>query len=91
VAITTKYEVPWEDRSAIPIFMPKTGDWRYERPVTNEDRCNQCGLCYFFCPTGCIVVKVSYFVADLDYCKGCGICADECPTQAISMVREEGK
>ncbi len=87
--IATKFETPWEERAKIPIFAPKTGDWRYERPVVKKDKCSHCGSCYLFCPTGCVVDKGSYFTADLDFCKGCGICAHECPMRAISMVREE--
>lgn len=67
----------------------KTGDWRSERPIWNKDRCIKCGICYLFCPEGCISHdKEGYFEADLYYCKGCGICARECWTQAISMVPE---
>jgi len=67
----------------------KTGDWRSERPIWNKDRCIKCGICYIFCPEGCVSHdKEGYFEADLYYCKGCGICARECWTQAISMVSE---
>ena len=24
----------------------KTGDWRTERPVTDKEKCNKCGLCW---------------------------------------------
>ena len=68
----------------------KTGDWRADRPVYNFERCIKCGLCYIYCPEGCIHENADgYFEADLYYCKGCGICATECWTQAISMVQEE--
>ena len=68
----------------------KTGDWRAERPAYNFDRCIKCGICYIYCPEGCIIENSEgYFEADLYYCKGCGICATECWTQAISMVQEE--
>ncbi len=68
----------------------KTGDWRSQKPVWNFDRCIKCGICYIFCPEGCMVLNTEgYFEADLYYCKGCGICARECWTQAISMVEEE--
>ena len=69
----------------------KTGDWRHQRPVVKTGKCCHCGLCYLFCPTGCIEDKVSHFAADLDYCKGCGMCAKGCPASAIMMVREEVK
>ncbi|MFC2021750.1 4Fe-4S binding protein [Chloroflexota bacterium] len=68
----------------------KTGDWKSQRPVLDKSQCNKCGLCYIFCPEGCIEEKVDgYFEADLSYCKGCGICDVECPKKAITMVEEE--
>ena len=67
----------------------KTGDWKAERPVVNQDRCIKCGICYMYCPEGCIQENSQgYFPANLYYCKGCGICATECPTKAITMVEE---
>jgi len=67
----------------------RTGDWRSERPVWNHDRCIKCGICFIFCPEGCVKQNSEgYFEADLYYCKGCGICARECWTQAITMVEE---
>lgn len=68
----------------------RTGDWRSEHPVWNHEKCIKCGICYLFCPEGCIREKEDgYFEADLYYCKGCGICARECWTEAIKMVEEE--
>jgi len=68
----------------------QTGDWRSERPIFDNDKCIKCGLCYIFCPEGCIGQNAEgYFEADLFYCKGCGICARECWPKAISMVQEE--
>lgn len=68
----------------------RTGDWRVERPVFDLDKCNRCGLCYLFCPEGCISQNSEgYFEPDLYYCKGCGICAYECRIKAITM-QEEG-
>jgi len=68
----------------------KTGDWKSRRPVLDKSKCNKCGLCYIFCPEGCIEEEADgYFVADLSYCKGCGICDIECPKKAITMVEEE--
>ena len=65
----------------------KTGDWKSERRVLNTERCIKCGLCYIFCPEGCIGPdERGFFEADPYYCKGCGICARECWTQAITMV-----
>ncbi len=68
----------------------KTGDWRSQQPVWDFKKCIKCGICYIFCPEGCIAQnKEGYFEADLYYSKGCGICATECWTQAISMAEEE--
>jgi len=68
----------------------RTGDWKSERPVWNHQRCIKCGICYLFCPEGCIRQNEDgYFEANLYYCKGCGICARECWTEAINMVEEE--
>jgi pyruvate ferredoxin oxidoreductase gamma subunit len=68
----------------------RTGDWKSAHPVWKNEKCIKCGICYLFCPEGCIREKEDgYFEADLYYCKGCGICARECWTEAISMVEEE--
>jgi pyruvate ferredoxin oxidoreductase delta subunit len=68
----------------------KTGTWRSTRPVVDTEKCIKCGLCWLYCPEGCIEKdKYGYFHADLDFCKGCGICAKECWTQCIKMVEEE--
>jgi len=68
----------------------RTGDWKSERPVLDHQKCIKCGICYLFCPEGCIGQNEDgYFEANLYYCKGCGICARECWTEAIKMVEEE--
>ena len=92
-----KEEVAWEDLEIGAIIVEpgnateyKTGDWKSQRPVLDKSKCNKCGLCYIFCPEGCIEEEADgYFVADLSYCKGCGICDIECPKKAITMVEEE--
>ena len=67
-----------------------TGDWKSERPILDKSKCIKCGLCYLYCPEGCIHEdEEGYFVADLFYCKGCGICPSECWPKAIKMVPEE--
>lgn len=68
----------------------QTGDWRSQRPSLNHKKCIRCGICYIFCPEGCITQNAEgYFESNLFYCKGCGTCACECPTQAITMEQEE--
>ena len=66
-----------------------TGDWRSQSPVLDNSKCNKCGLCYIFCPEGCIEQTADgYFEINLSYCKGCGICDIECPKKAIMMEEE---
>lgn len=79
-------DLPWIVSPEIK-KIPLSG-WRFRKPVVNGDICCHCGLCYLYCPTGCIVDRVSYFETNLEYCKGCGICAEECPTRAITMQKE---
>ena len=64
----------------------QTGSWRIFKPVKDDERCNECLLCWIYCPEACITKKLSI---NYDYCKGCGICAVECPRNAIQMVKEE--
>jgi pyruvate ferredoxin oxidoreductase delta subunit len=66
-----------------------TGSWKTKKPVWDNKKCIKCGICYLFCPEGCISEDTDgYFLADLNYCKGCGICAHECWPGAIKMVEE---
>ncbi len=65
----------------------KTGSWRSEHPVWNEETCKQCLICWIYCPDGAIKVKEGKVIGiDYDYCKGCGICEVECPPEAIKMA-----
>jgi len=84
----SKYEAARAD-PADGLLIMKTGEWRYQRPITSVARCCQCGSCYLSCPVGCVVDTGACFEANLEYCKGCGICSKICPVYAISMVREE--
>jgi len=82
----TKGEVAWA--SSENQFVIKTKDWRYQRPIMKEDKCNHCGICSLFCPSGCIEESENHCIVDLEYCKGCGICARLCPKEAIKMEME---
>ena len=89
-------EITWKDLEIGAIVTEpgnasqyKTGDWRSQKPIFDNSKCNKCGLCYIFCPEGCIEQQADgYFKANLFYCKGCGICAEECPKDVITMVEE---
>ena len=66
-----------------------TGGWRTYRPVRDEKKCNDCLLCWVYCPDSSIIVeeaKIKGF--DYVHCKGCGICSAQCPKDAIEMVEE---
>ena len=90
-------ELTWKDLEVGNIVIEpgsarqyRTGDWRSERPIVDKNKCVKCGLCFIFCPEGCIEQDAEgYFTANLFYCKGCGICARECWPKAIAMVEEE--
>ncbi|MCS7286933.1 MAG: 4Fe-4S binding protein [Anaerolineae bacterium] len=72
----------------------KTGTWRSQRPVRDEEKCTHCMICWVYCPDSAVIVKdgkVQGF--DYDYCKGCGICAHECPVkvEAHAITGKPGK
>lgn len=81
----TKYTGPWIDTDKNDLLTNNVGEWRYRDPQVEKSKCTHCGMCYLYCPTGCIQEKEQYFEADLAFCKGCGICAKVCPAGAISM------
>ena len=67
----------------------KTGDWRDQRPVIDQELCKNCGICRTVCPDDAVLVQDDQYEINYDYCKGCGICAHECTADAIEMVQEE--
>lgn len=70
------------------LYVVKTGDWRFQKPVVAKDKCTLCGICFIFCPTNSIRKANDCYEADLETCKGCGICANECHAGAITMELE---
>ncbi len=94
--IKNESEITWKDLEIGSIVVEpgnasqyQTGGWRSQRPIFENSKCIKCGMCYIFCPEGCIASNAEgYFEADLFYCKGCGICARECWPQAITMLEE---
>uniref|UniRef100_A0A7J3XYX0 4Fe-4S dicluster domain-containing protein n=2 Tax=Thermogladius calderae TaxID=1200300 RepID=A0A7J3XYX0_9CREN len=83
-------------RYKIPLARPsigvagKTGSWRLEKPIVDNNACTRCFLCEIHCPVNVIRVEPDTGVSiDYDYCKGCGLCADVCPVGAIKMLAEE--
>lgn len=68
----------------------ETGSWRTFKPVLDKETCNNCLICWIFCPDTSIVVEDEEMVGfDYVHCKGCGICAAECPKKAIEMVLDQ--
>lgn len=80
------YEGPWADTKDLKKL--PTGEWRSQRPVSNAKKCRQCGMCYIFCPVGCIEEKETHFEVNLDFCKGCATCVQVCPAGVIKMEPE---
>ena len=76
---TLTYDPGWSEDNP-------TGSWRALRPIKNTDLCTDCGLCWLYCPEGCITH--GDYEIDYGYCKGCGICAEECAPGAIHLERE---
>ncbi|MBW2082418.1 MAG: 4Fe-4S binding protein [Deltaproteobacteria bacterium] len=67
----------------------KTGSWRDQRPVIDQDSCKKCGICESVCPDSAVRQIEDLYIIDYEYCKGCGLCAHECPVEAIEMIPED--
>ncbi|MCL2807768.1 MAG: 4Fe-4S binding protein [Coriobacteriia bacterium] len=66
-----------------------TGGWRSNRPIWTKENCNDCMLCWVYCPDSSILVEDQKMIGiDLDHCKGCGVCAVECRFEALEMISE---
>jgi electron transport complex protein RnfB len=64
---------------------------RMEKICVDNDKCNSCGDCVKFCPTGAIKVREGEkAVVDLDACIGCGACANICGEDAVTVTRRMG-
>ena len=71
------------------IIERQTGKWRTFKPVINYDKCNNCWICFVWCPEGVISLDDNESPhIDYDHCKGCLICYEECPVKAIAVERE---
>ncbi len=70
----------------------KTGSWRTQRPIFNDNVCTDCLLCWLHCPDDSIILEEGKVVGiDADHCKGCGICAAECGSKPVkAMTMEQG-
>ena len=68
----------------------KTGNWRDQRPLIDQEICKKCNVCKDVCPDDAVkVVEDDQYEIDYDFCKGCGICAYECKAEAIQILPEE--
>jgi pyruvate ferredoxin oxidoreductase delta subunit len=67
----------------------ETGGWRAYRPKLDREKCNNCLLCWMFCPDSAILTQGGKLVDfDWKHCKGCGVCSEVCPISAITMIEE---
>jgi 2-oxoisovalerate ferredoxin oxidoreductase delta subunit len=89
IVFKSEKEMPMMVMSLGSQLYNKTGAWRNIKPIIDNEKCIQCGICWKFCPDMSVYIENEFPVIDYVYCKGCGICAEECPTKCIAMVEEE--
>ena len=66
-----------------------TGAWRSMRPIWNKEVCNNCMMCWVYCPDSSIIVKDGEMTGiDLGHCKGCGVCVSECSFNCLELITE---
>lgn len=65
-----------------------TGDWRVFKPEILVEKCNDCGVCWLYCPDAAISRGEKHPFINYELCKGCLICATECPFKAIRVVKD---
>lgn len=64
---------------------------RMENIKVDPSKCQSCGTCVKFCPTGAITVEDGEVAQiNTDICVGCGACANVCPESSITLQRKLG-
>ena len=81
-------KTPYEAPIGKELYVVKTGEWRFQKPIFSGEKCTRCGICFIYCPTNSIRETENGYDANLDTCKGCGICMNECHARAIVMEVE---
>jgi len=90
-ALPESREIFLEMLAEVPLKLepvPVSGkDWPFSQ-VQVHDRCDGCGDCALFCPTGALRVEDRGRGQELlhtgAWCLNCGLCLAKCPRQAIS-------
>ncbi|MEW6243894.1 MAG: pyruvate ferredoxin oxidoreductase [Bacillota bacterium] len=65
-----------------------TGNWRFKRPVHDQEKCTECLVCWLSCPDSCISQTDDGLAWNFKYCKGCVLCGAVCTVGAITYVPE---